>query len=432
MLTRLLLYFCLLFQILSGCASYLVVSGGAVNRDKLQEIKSGIAALRGLDFRSDVPVEIKNKEEMRRYFEAELAREYGDEKLRNMVLAYSKLGLLPKGFDLKKSLLDFYSAQVAAFYDPEEKKLVLPEDFNAGVLMGSFQFMARRDIVGEMVLAHELTHALQDQNFELKNKMGPSNNDDKTLSFRAVVEGDATVSGFEYLFGFTDEASLAQVNRELRGRMDEARSGFSEIPKAILEGLLFQYYGGVSFISRVLSTKGWAGVNLLYSAPPLSTKQVLHPEKFFDPPDPPTEVVLKDLSALFSPDWEEIENNVLGELMVQVLFEEFFTEKEAKMVAAGWGGDRFVAFRSGDEVSFIWVTVWDSPKDADEFLQGYTEILAKKYGDSGAATSHAYIEQREDRVVVVEGLERTYVKNNLEKIWQGMELKRGVIAKGPS
>lgn len=421
LLPRLIFFLFLLIE--TGCTPHLVVSRGALNREKLQEIKAGVVLLRGLVFRSEVPVEVKNNEQMRRYFESELDREYGDEKLKNMAFAYAKLGLFPQGLDLKKSLLNFYNAQVVAFYDPKAKRLVLPEDLGGGILIGAVQFLAQRDILGEMVLAHELTHALQDQYFSLDKRLERSSNDDKILAFRAVAEGDATLSGFGYLFGGMDGRTLAHVTQTVQTTMGQARSTLSDIPQAILEELLFQYYGGVSFVSRILDKRGWLGVNLLYSSPPLSTEQVLHPEKYLDLPDPPTRIDLEDLSYLFPTGWKEIENNVLGELMVRVLFQQFFSEEEGKMVADGWDGDRFVAFRRGEEVSFIWATVWDSSKDAEEFFEKYQEILSKKYGGSEVAGSYTYIEQRDRLVIVVEGLEKAHVKDNIGKIWRGMELK---------
>ena len=421
-LLRLRLFFFLFFFIQVGCAPYLVVSGGAVNLDKLRKIKAGIAALRGLEFKISVPVEVKDREGMRSYFARELEREYGDEKLKNMAMAYAKLGLFPQGLDLKKALLDFYSAQVAAFYDPEAKKLVLPEDLGGGIFLGTVQFLARRDILGEMVLAHELTHALQDQHFSLADRLRPSSEDDRSLAFHAVIEGDATLSGFAYLFGGLDERSLAEVNRSIQDSMGAARSSLAQVPQAIREDLLFQYYGGVSFVSRVLGQRGWFGVNQLYASPPLSTEQVLHPGKYLDFPDPPTRIDLGNLSALFPAGWTEIENNVLGELMVQVLFKQFLSEENANGAAEGWDGDRFVAFRQGDEIAFVWATVWDSSEDAEEFARGYRELLSKKYGGSKTAVPAA-IEQRDRRVLVVEGMEKGRLGENLEKVWQGMELK---------
>jgi len=422
LLRRLLPFLLLFLQV--GCAPYLVVSGGAINPDKLHEIKTAVAALRGLDFQREVPVEIMSKEGMRSHFERDLEQEYGgDEGIKTIALAYAKLGLFPRKLDLKKSLLDFYTAQVAAFYDPETKKLVLPQDLGGGLLLGAVQFLAQRDIMGEMVLAHELTHALQDQHFSLEDRLRRSGNDDKTLAFHAVAEGDATLSGFGRLLGAIDDQSLALVNRTVQESIEEARSSFPDIPEAIIEELLFQYYGGVTFVSRFLREKGWPGVNRLYGSPPLSTEQILHPEKYFDLPDPPIRIDLKDLSVLFESDWKEIENNVMGELMVRVLFKRFLSEEDAVKIAGGWGGDRFVAFQRGGEIAFIWATVWDSPRDAGEFSRGYQKLLSKKYDDSGASASRAYMEQRENRVVVVEGLEKPYLNERIEKIWQGMELK---------
>lgn len=416
------LFFVCLLVIQAGCAPYAAVSGGAFGGGRLAEIKSGVAVVRGLDFKSEVPVEVQSKEEIRRYFERSLEQEYGDEKLRNMALAYAKLGLFPEALDLKKSLLDFYTAQVAAFYDAEAKRLVLPEDLAAGILPGAEEPPGLRTMMGDMVLAHELTHALQDQHFSLENRLRPSSEDDRTLAFHAVAEGDATVAGFAYLFRGTDDKFLALINQTVQDSVRVARSTLTDVPEAIVEELLFQYYGGVSFVSRLLRDKGWSGVNLLYGMPPLSTEQILHPEKFFDLPDPPTGVGLKNLSALFGPDWREIENNVLGELMIQVLFRRFLVEEEAKRIAEGWDGDRFVAFQRNGEAAFVWATVWDSSRDAEEFLRGYQKILEKKYGGSDPLAG-AYIEQREQKVIVVEGLERAHMKSQIEKIWQGMELK---------
>lgn len=422
LLIRLVFFLFLLIPV--GCTPYLVVSRGEVNWDKLQEIKAGTATLRGLEFKAEVPIEVKNKAEMRRYFEGELEREYGDERLQNIALAYAKLGLLPKALDLKKALLDFYSQQVAAFYDPRAKKLVLPEDLGAGIFVGAVQFLAQRDIVGEMVLAHELTHALQDQHFSLGDKLGPSSNDDESLAFRAVVEGDATLSGFAYLFGGFDKSSLAQVNSAVQDSIGTARSSLSQVPPPIIEELLFQYYGGVSFVSRLLDQEGWLGVNRLFTSPPLSTEQVLHPEKYLALPDPPTRIDLGDLSSLFPPGWTEIENNVLGELMVQVLFKQFLSEESANVAAHGWDGDRFVAFRRSDEVAFVWATVWDSAEDATEFTQRYHEVLSKKYGGWEAAGSPAVIEQRDRQVLIVEGLQKAQIKEKIEKVWQEMKVKQ--------
>ncbi|MGH7835028.1 MAG: hypothetical protein ACREQK_15400 [Candidatus Binatia bacterium] len=408
--------FLLLMQ--AGCSSHLVVRGGAVNPDKLEDIKNGVVAFRGLGFKRQVPIEVKSKAEMRRHLEADLQRHYSEEKLRNMALAYSKLGLLPEEVDLKNLLVEFYDAQVVAFYDPDEKKLVLPESLSAGMVMNAVQLVSRRDVLGEMVLAHELTHALQDQHFSIGEKLRPSKDDDQSLAWRALIEGDATLTGFGFVLGEIDDNKLATIQHLLQGSMDQARSSLAHLPEAIVESMLFQYHGGLTFVSRLFKERGWTGVNALYSAPPLSSEQLLHPEKFFEAPDPPTAIELPDLAASLGPEWSEIENDTLGELMVRVLLRRFLPEDDARRAAAGWDGDRFVAFRSGDEMAFLWVSVWDSSDDAEEFVDGFSEVLRQKY--SGTDSGNTYLERREAVATVVEGFHRSQIEEWIEKLWEGI------------
>lgn len=391
-------------------------------REKIGEIKESLTAVRGLKFINAVPILVENKDVTQKHLESRFSEDYGEEKLKNLSLAYAKLGLFARAVDLKKSLRNLYTAKALGFYDTEAKRVVLLEKSREGVPSDGMARLAEGDL-DEATLAHELTHALQDQHFSLRDRLRPSNNDDKTLAFRALIEGDAILTEFAYRFGGVDQLSPAHIHQALQSSSEQLHLVLPNIPAAIAHKVLFQYKVGGSFVYRLLKEKGWPGVNLLYSSPPLSTEQVLHPEKYFDLPDPPTRVDFKNLSLLFQRGWTEIESNTLGELMVHCLFREFLSKKEAEIVANGWGGDRFVAFRRGDEVSFIWTTVWDSPEDAEEFLAGYARILSKKYPQP-QSSSFYYIERRADRVVVVEGLERAHVEEHIEKIWQGMELKK--------
>ncbi|MGH7830933.1 MAG: hypothetical protein ACREP8_12215, partial [Candidatus Binatia bacterium] len=243
------IFLALCFLLQTGCATYLVVKDGVVNPDKLQEIRKGLAGIRGLKFTGEVAIEVKTKDEMRNYLEGSLLEEYGEEKLGNIALVYAKLGLFPREIDLKKSLLDFYAGQVVAFYDPKAKKLILPHDMGAGFAVGAVQFVARRDIFGEMVLAHELTHALQEQHFSLENRLGSlKDNDDKTTALRTIVEGDATLAGFSFLLGRTDPKAMAKISGLIESELKEKQSTFDGVPKAVVEQLLFQYYGGVALV----------------------------------------------------------------------------------------------------------------------------------------------------------------------------------------
>jgi len=108
--------------------------------------------------------------------------------------------------------------------------------------------------------------------------------------------------------------------------------------------------------------------------------------------------------------------------MVRCLFKEFLSVEEAKAVAQGWDGDRYWAFRKGKEVSFIWVTVWDSFEDAREFAQKYGTILTKKYGAADSGGARFYLEQRDHAVMVVEGPKGNQIINDSETLWRRLVL----------
>lgn len=396
--------------------------GALSDRDfnqKVNEIRTSLADTRELKFATEVPVLIQNKESIKKSLESYLIENYGEQKLEDLSLAYATLGLLPQGFDLKKSLLNLYANAIAGFYNSKSKKVVLLHDSDGATPAGihdSATDFDTRDLV------HELTHALQDQHFSLEKWIRPSDNDDKALAFRAIAEGDALLTELSFLFGGSQEVSLDQATQDLDNGTTKFEPTLFDLPAVIADKLIFQYKAGAAFVHRLLKAGGWSAINLLYSYPPLSTEQVLHPGKYFEHPDPPIRIELSDLSTLYTPDWRQIENNSLGELMVQCLFKEFFSVEEAKEIANGWGGDRFIAFRRGDEVSFVWATVWDTPRDAEKFVKKYEQLLLKKSSSPSRPTSQTHLERRDLTVIVVHGLDKSTVSTNIENLWQGMKL----------
>lgn len=406
-----------------GCASIPPVGSTDRRVDKVQALKREISSIRGLSFHSEVRIEAKNKEAMVRQFEAGLNRQYGERGLGNLSLFYKKIGLLPRDLDLKSSLLDFYGANAVGFYDSLKKKLVLRYDVGRAFIPGPVRVISGTSDLGERVLVHELTHALQDQNFSLNRRLRESFNGDRVLAFRAVAEGDATLAEFGYLFGGMNEGFASYANHRLRGKIKQTRANLSDVPRFIADRFLFQYFSGTSFVSLLLDEYGWDGINHLYASPPQSTEQVLHPEKYLYEPDPPTRVNINDLASLFSSEWEAIGNNTLGEVMVRCLFNGFLSPGETEAVGNGWDGDRYWAFRRGEEISFVWVTVWDSNDDAREFVQNYRQVLSMKYGSAESALGHSYLEQRGDVVMLVEGLERSRIVKGIEPLWQRLELE---------
>ena len=153
--------------LLRGC-SYSLVNGDRVNSQQAAKIESGIQDIRQLRFKRPVPLVVKTPDEAESMMEADLMRDYTDNQLEADAVAGALTGLFPAGLDLKAASLKLLKSQVAGFYDPHGKEMVLVEDGDdLGIWNSAAQFMIQRDVVGEMLLAHELTHALQDQNFDL-------------------------------------------------------------------------------------------------------------------------------------------------------------------------------------------------------------------------------------------------------------------------
>ena len=419
--TRLL--FVVVVVIVSGCST--TISQDRSGRDPIKEAKYRLSEVRGLPFKADVPILYESRESLQERLEADLKDELGDRKREDISLAYSKLGVLPAGVDLRSTLLNFYSSRAEGFYNPKTKAIVLVKPENSPVKSGA----SPAEAIGPRVLVHELTHALQDQHFDIGPKLRASGNSDQALAFRVVAEADAILSEYAYFYGGPSDWLPEYVYQLLANRI--AESAFSHVPGMVVDKMLFQYSDAMKFIARTIEEYGWEGLNLIYAHPPVSTEQILHPEKYFVAPDPPTSISLNNLSALFSEKWREIKNDTLGELMVRCLFKQFLSLGEAISAAAGWDGDRFIAYRKGDEVAFVWATSWDSTQDAREFFDAYQTILPMKYESRPFEKERSYIERRDRKVLIVEGLERDFVHGFVDNIWRGMEAEKAAFEPPP-
>ncbi|MGH7805999.1 MAG: hypothetical protein ACREQJ_16745, partial [Candidatus Binatia bacterium] len=366
---------------LGSACGYRVVSDGHVNERAASRIERGIAAIRGLAFTKPVEMDVKRPEALRAYLVELLDQDYSPQDIRDLARVYALFGLLPPDFDLREALLHLYTAQIAGFYDPRTHRLYLVDPPAADIppSIEVLQFLLRRDLVGEMLLAHELTHALQDQTSQVLAAADDPENDDRALATRAVVEGDATLAGFAYtLGGLREEAILDLVDR-LGAIPTEIASVLPETPPILREPLVFQYSQGARFVAWAYLRGGWPAVDALLRHPPASTEQVLWPDRFFQHPDAPTRVGLGGLEDYRQGGkWRVLEENTLGELHVRIQLAGLLNAERAEWAARGWDGDRFAAFAQGAVAHLYWLSTWDSERDAREFFDAEREALGKR------------------------------------------------------
>lgn len=376
---------------------------------------------------------------------------------------YKLLGLCPQDFDLKQSMIDLLAEQVGGFYHPEAQELCLVrEETKPRGLLG--RWLLGPDFDPEeyrITLAHEMAHALADQHFDI-GRLGKEfdYHDDYQMAVTALVEGEATQvmmaemlqdrEGTESLL--TDAASLGTIvdTMAVMGRLFGGQQ-LRRAPPIIRESLLFPYVKGPVFIAHLRSLEGWKSVNDAFLHPPVSTEQILHPEKcalFHGSRDDPQWLELPKLEPLVeTAGWRSAGQNTLGELGISVLLERVPRGAEA---AAGWDGDRCQLFeRSSDQWAIAWFTTWDSPEDARQFAVACSQWLDAKNrhfraGGSGLPRvdadrmrqiarqwaaepalrwtmsgngSSTIVECRGEEVVIVDGFEESLAIALVEKLW---------------
>jgi hypothetical protein len=241
----------------------------------------------------------------------------------------------------------------------------------------------------DSLLTHEFTHALQDQHFDLmKLLIAQPYNFDRTEAIFAVVEGDAMnvqrrmEQGEAY-----GRRPLEDILKQERERFGEYRREVgSFFPPLLTETFIFRYREGARFVEAVRRTRGERGVDHLFRHPPLSTEQILHPEKY-EANESPREVTL-DEAVFAASGWQIVTSTPLGEIGVRGLLMAGVTEKDAARAANGWGGDRAFLFeRTGSTPLFVWKTVWDRPMDAEEFFNAYNSLQHRRADAQGAVES---------------------------------------------
>jgi hypothetical protein len=307
-------------------------------------------------------------------------------------LGMKALGLLPRDINLKETMVKVYSEEIAAFYDTKTETMHLIKEPEADArkkptflerLLGKKGGFDKDE--NKTVIAHELTHALADQNFDIDAMQeAVKSNDDQDLALSALIEGEATLT----MLGAQMDDWDGRVIRDMpAARLDRMFSflmplmplaggaSLREAPVILSETMIFPYLRGLVFCAHLTNDGGWKALDAAYREPPLSTEQILHPEKYRAQPDPPTLVDLGPLDAGCG--WTEVGRNVVGEMQLGVMLR----RHGGKAAAEGWDGDRFAVFEGPDgRLGVAWLSTWDGVDDAREFARGYTRFQTTKIG----------------------------------------------------
>src|SRR4051794_23851008 len=350
----------------SGSGDSRAIAGAKAAAARVAPIARRVEAIRGLPFKKIPDPLIVTPGQARHDALADVDRNKPEE-IHTSERIGELLGLLPHGTDLREVEGGLYDEQVLGYYDPHRKRLAIV----AGPLAGD-------DAGSEITLSHELDHAVDDQHFNLDRKM-PASTDDAALAFSALVEGTATSVMTDYARRYLSAGDTLETALSSLG----ASGGTDGIPPYVLNSLLFTYLSGQKFVDRLRDVAGgWKLVNYSFSArPPLSTEQVIHPEKYLVN-ERPVPVRLPAGAAM-----RRTAHGTFGEFDTDQLLElGGVGSVEAGDAAAGWGGGRYALF--GDDVLVVgWA--WDSAKDAAEAEKALRDYASKRKDDGAVAVRAA-------------------------------------------
>jgi hypothetical protein len=362
---------------------------------KMDALVRAAEGYRGLRLKRPVPYGALDEKGLRTKVMETLDEDLPPEEMRAFEASLKAFGLLPAGADAGKIYRDLLVQQVAAFYDPERKYLAMIERTDGGDAMpkGTSPELARR--AREGVLVHELTHAIDDQSFDIAKMSKTDPLSDESSAILGLVEGDATVVMYDFVLGKRVE-EVPGFARELRKTMEDPKQlaslsadlpgggGLAQAPAWFRDSLIFSYLQGFTFCLDLERRGGQKLLDYAFAKdPPRSTEQLLHPEKWYGRRDDPIGLPWPDLSALL-PGWKKAAEGQMGEEGIGILLREAVpgpmtaaTVAAAASAAAGWGGDRFGVYEQGgvkgQEVAkdgkrlLLWVTEWDTAADAAEF-----------------------------------------------------------------
>ncbi|MFQ5849414.1 MAG: hypothetical protein ACE5JU_02355 [Candidatus Binatia bacterium] len=382
-----------LFLLFSGCPEFKPQTLPPTSPLSFKELKQTVSRIRKLPFQYEVSLESKGTNEIHAPLDKSSLQEPRNQKPPEVARVYARLGLLPEAVDLPRAVTEFRLFQLGARYDSRSKKIIVAQKprkpgytfWNSA--QGSEN--EKGEIGKRFLLTQALTHALQQQHFRWEEKLRKIDAEDQRLAFRALLQGDAALVGLTHLIGDPKKNQQKILDgikglALLVGRMEEEIPQISEL---LRHKVLFEYLYGSQFVIWAYSLKGWEGVNRLYSDPPISTEQILHPEKYFVRREDPVLVIPWSLIRRFGNSGRKIFDESLGEFLIRALLSRNLSNEQAAQAAAGWAGDHLLAFQQAKEVVLAWTTVWDNPEEALEFYEAYRQALETRYGFSLVPTA---------------------------------------------
>jgi hypothetical protein len=402
-----------------------------VRADADQDLAAEVAKLRGLKLKKKLRRETIDTAALRERLITRFGEEYTADEIAGQQVSLERWGLIAGDVVVRDLLLDILTEQIAGFYDRTDRVLYIAE--------------RERDGGGDLLMAHEIVHALQDQHFDLDKLTDlPHTEGDALQARHALIEGDGVVTSYELMlaregiappWGMDDAVTMMTKTIEASSgheRLDQA-------PLVVRDLLLFPYSRGMRFVAALRARHPWKKVDAAFKKPPASTEQVLHPELYLAGEEPHT-VTAATPAALSG--WRTRHATVWGEAGWSVLLRQHGVAlARAETAAAGWGGDRVVVYspagkdRARDSIG-VGLTSWDADIDAMEFEEAAVDALEALVTGTviesgrgrtawlGADLRVSLVERVDDHVLVIVGAPLALLDTLAADVWKAWSVKQ--------
>ncbi len=373
-------FYVVLFGLLHEPSAARAIDGASCSIAK-SAMKSA-SKIRGLRVLRSVPCRLQDKKQVERYLRDTINEKIPAKRIENEGEAYRLLGIIPQDFDYLNGIIKLYTGQLGGYYDPEKEY---------------YAMAAWMPMMMQLPIAvHELTHALQDQHFKLDDFIDHERLDsDALMAHSAMVEGDATAVMIDYSRSLTGEQPIAK-DESVSGIMMQNISGamlssaLHQAPQALQAMLIFPYVSGLQFAHSLLKEGGYPSIDKAFKRPPISTEEILHPEKyglqerdFIDVADhlPPARITLASSKPIYSDRY--------GEFFISTWLGSWVPALEASKAANGWGGDRVSLYElpSSAKKILVWDLRWDTKEDAIEFFTTLIAAYTKRFDKAPVQTT---------------------------------------------
>ena len=411
----------------------------------------------GLPIESEVKRHLITRESMEKYVDKRMRDDKDTQRLEQSRLVLEKFGLLPPGYDLHGEFLRLLAEQVAAYYDPKTKSVNLldwvPPDTQ------------------KPVLAHELTHALQDQRIGLDKWERAGAKDDRPLpdpqeyvveeaqaARECVAEGQAMVVLLDYTLAplGKDVVSAPEIFDAMRAGMSDNKDSpvFAAAPMFLRESLMMPYTWGTDFVRTVLTNKGKdAAYGGLLENPPVDTRQIMQPETYLMN-QAVAPLSIPDLDKLVAPAYDRFDFGGMGEFDIYLLAKQYGGDDAPKAHYPHWRGGYYFAAHAKDapkdQIAMLYFSRWDSSESAVAFAKLYGDYVPKRYKNvkwqttcaavqtaQGCQKSEATTEQGQvvlesqgNDLLILEGFDKRLSERARDVLLGGMSLPAPVTRSG--